>query len=76
ALDQKQFALAAEVFGRVIEMDEKYRPMAKINRALALIELDRWDEASELIDSALRDDPQNMRAMFQRARIRIKRGEL
>ena len=75
-LEQKQYALAAEVFARVIEMDEKYRPMAKVNRALALIELDRWDEAAELVDSALRDDPTNMRALFQRARIRIKRGEL
>jgi tetratricopeptide (TPR) repeat protein len=75
-LDQKQFALSAESFERVVALDEAYRPMALVNRALALIELDRWDEASTLIDTALKISPANKRAIFQRARIKIKRGEL
>ncbi|HVF56382.1 MAG TPA: multiheme c-type cytochrome, partial [Pyrinomonadaceae bacterium] len=42
-LDNRQFARAAEAFARVAELDQTYRPMALVNRALALIELDRWD---------------------------------
>lgn len=75
-LDQRQFALAADTFARVGELDEAYRPMAKVNRALALIELDRWNDAAQLIDEAIQLDPKNMRAVFQRARIRTRRGQL
>lgn len=39
------------------------------NRALALMELDRWAEARKLIDKALELDPNNLRAVFQRGRI-------
>ena len=74
--DGRQFALAAGVFARVAELDETYRPMALTNRALALIEIDRWDDASKLIDAALELNPNLYRALFQRARIRTKRGQL
>ena len=74
--DNRQFALAGEVFARVAELDETYRPMALTNRALALIEIDRWDDASKLIDAALELNPTLARALFQRARIRRQRGQL
>jgi Tfp pilus assembly protein PilF len=74
--DSRQFALAAEVFARVAELDETYRPMALTNRALALIEIDRWDDASKLVDTALELNPNLHRALFQRARIRRQRGQL
>jgi Tfp pilus assembly protein PilF len=74
--DNRQFPLAADAFARVAELDETYRPMALTNRALALIELDRWDDASRLIDSALELNPNLARALFQRARIRRQRGQL
>ncbi len=74
--DHKQYALAADVFARVAELDEKYRPMAIVNRALALIELDRYTEAGQLLEGVVKSDPQNMRALFQQARVFVKRGEL
>jgi Tfp pilus assembly protein PilF len=74
--DNRQFALAADVFARVVELDETYRPMALTNRALALIEIDRWDDASRLVDAALELNPNLHRALFQRARIRRQRGQL
>jgi Tfp pilus assembly protein PilF len=74
--DNRQFPLAAEAFARVADLDETYRPMALTNRALALIELDRWDDASRLIDAALALKPDLARALFQRARIHRQRGEL
>jgi Flp pilus assembly protein TadD len=74
--DNRQFAAAADVFARVAELDEVYRPMALTNRALALIEIDRWDDASKLIDAALEINPNLHRALFQRARIRRQRGQL
>jgi Tfp pilus assembly protein PilF len=74
--DNRQFAQAAEVFARAAELDETYRPMALTNRALALIEIDRWDDASKLIDAALEINPNLHRALFQRARIRRQRGQL
>ncbi|HEX8283516.1 MAG TPA: multiheme c-type cytochrome [Pyrinomonadaceae bacterium] len=74
--DSRQFAQAAEVFARVAELDEAYRPMALTNRALALIEIDRWNDASKLVDAALEINPNLHRALFQRARIRTKRGQL
>jgi Tfp pilus assembly protein PilF len=75
-LDNRQFARAAEAFARVAELDQTYRPMALVNRALALIELDRWDEASKMVDAALEINPNLHRALFQRARIRTRRGQL
>jgi tetratricopeptide (TPR) repeat protein len=74
--DGRQFALAAEAFARVPDLDAAYRPMAFVNRALALIELDRWSEAAKLVDAALEINPNLHRALFQRARIRVKRGQL
>lgn len=74
--DNRQFALAAEAFARVADLDETYKPMALTNRALALIEIDRWDEASKLIDAALEINPNLQRALFQRARVRRQRGQL
>lgn len=74
--DNRQFALAADVFARVADLDETYRPMALTNRALALIEIDRWDDASKLVDAALALKPDLARALFQRARIRRQRGQL
>lgn len=74
--DNRQFALAADVFARVAELDETYRPMALTNRALALIEIDRWDDASKLVDAALELNPNLYRTLFQRARIRRQRGQL
>jgi len=74
--DNRQFAAAAEVFARVAELDETYRAMALTNRALALIEIDRWDDASKLVDAALELNPNLHRALFQRARIRTRRGQL
>ena len=68
-LEQRQFAAAAEAFGKVIDLDEKYRPFALTNRALALMEIDRWVEARKLINNALALDPLNYRALFQRGRI-------
>lgn len=68
-LDQRQFAASADAFGKVIELDEKYRAFALTNRALALMEIDRWDEAKVLINKALELDPNNFRAVFQRGRI-------
>lgn len=68
-LDQRQFAASADAFSNAGEMDEKYRPFALTNRALALMEIDRWVEARKLIDRALELDPANNRALFQRGRI-------
>lgn len=68
-LEQRQFPAAADAFAKAGELDEKYRPFALTNRALALMELDRWAEARKLIDRALELDPNNFRAMFQRGRI-------
>ncbi|MGI9105414.1 MAG: tetratricopeptide repeat protein [Pyrinomonadaceae bacterium] len=75
-LDQRQFALAAEAFERAAELDETYRPMAKVNRALALFELAQYEAAARLLDEVLSKNPNNLRALFQRTRIQIKRGEL
>ncbi|MDQ3133606.1 MAG: tetratricopeptide repeat protein [Acidobacteriota bacterium] len=75
-LDQRQFARAAEVFARVAGMDEAYRPMALVNQSLALMEIDRWDDATKFVDASLALKPDLARALFQRARIRTRRGQL
>jgi Tfp pilus assembly protein PilF/nitrate/TMAO reductase-like tetraheme cytochrome c subunit len=74
--DHRQFALAADVFGQVVSLDEAYRPMAMTNRALALIELDRYDEAGKWLDKVVSAHSNNMRAVFQQARVFIKFGKL
>jgi tetratricopeptide (TPR) repeat protein len=74
--DQRQYAPAAEVFGRVAQLDEKYRPTALTNRAMALIELDQYDEAQKLLEDVLASNPENMRSLFQQGRIQMKRGQL
>ncbi|MGI9036696.1 MAG: tetratricopeptide repeat protein, partial [Pyrinomonadaceae bacterium] len=74
--DQRQFAAAAAAFGKVIELDEKYRPFALTNKALALMEIDEWGEAAKLIDAALKLDPNNFRAIYQCGRINRVAGKL
>lgn len=74
--DQRQYALAAEAFTRAAELDEKYRPMAVVNRAMCLIELDDYDQAGMLLGEVVKANPQNMRAVFQQARVLTKRGQL
>jgi tetratricopeptide (TPR) repeat protein len=75
-LDHRQYALSAEAFARAAELDEAYRPMAKVNRALALFELEQYEPSAHLLDEVLAANPNNLRALFQRTRIHIKRGEL
>jgi Tfp pilus assembly protein PilF len=74
--DQRQYALAIDAFARAAELDEKYRPMAQVNRALANIELEQYEEAARILDAVVKSDPANMRALFQQARIFMKRGQL
>ena len=61
---------------RAAELDEKYRPMALVNRAMANIELERYDEAAGILDQVVKANPTNARALFQQARIFMKRGQL
>jgi Tfp pilus assembly protein PilF len=75
-LDQRQYTLAIDAFTRAAELDEKYRPMAQVNRAMAHIELEQYDEASRILDAVVKANPTNMRALFQQARIFMKRGLL
>jgi len=74
--DQRQYPLAIDAFARAGELDEKYRPMAMVNRAMANIELERYDEAAAILDQVVRANPTNARALFQQARIFMKRGQL
>ena len=74
--DQRQYDLAIQAFNRAAELDEKYRPMALVNRAMAHIELEQYDAAAVLLDGVVKANPSNMRALFQQARIFIKRGQL
>ena len=74
--DQRQYPLAIEAFARAAELDEKYRPMALTNRAMAHIELEQYDEAAAILDDVVKSNPANARALFQQARIFMKRGQL
>jgi tetratricopeptide (TPR) repeat protein len=74
--DQRQYPLAIDAFSRAAELDEKYWPMAQVNRALAYIELEQYDEAASILDVVVKTNPTNMRALFQQARIFVKRGQL
>lgn len=74
--DQRQYPLAIDAFSHAAELDEKYRPMALVNRALAHIELEQYDEAAGILAAVVKANPTNPRALFQQARILIKRGQL
>ncbi len=74
--DQRQYPLAIAAFTRTSELDEKYWPMAQVNRALAQIELNQYDEAASILNAVVKANPTNMRALFQQARIFVKRGQL
>ncbi|HKP36210.1 MAG TPA: tetratricopeptide repeat protein [Pyrinomonadaceae bacterium] len=74
--DQRQYALAIAAFTRAAELDEKYRPMALVNRAMAHIELEQYEEAASILESVVKTNPTNPRALFQQARIFLKRGQL
>jgi len=74
--DQRQYGLAIEAFGHAADLDEKYLPMAQVNRAMAHIELEQYDEAASILEAVVKANPGNARALFQQARIMIKRGQL
>lgn len=74
--DQRQYPLAIEAFARAADLDEKYRPMALVNRAMANIELEQYDEAATILDGVVKANPTLARALFQQARIFMKRGQL
>jgi hypothetical protein len=74
--DQRQYSLAIEAFARAADLDEKYRPMALVNRAMANIELEQYDEAASILDGVVKANPTFARALFQQARIFMKRGQL
>ena len=74
--DQRQYPPAIDAFARAAELDEKYRPMAMVNRAMANIELERYDEAAGILNQVVKANPTNARALFQQARIFMKRGQL
>jgi Flp pilus assembly protein TadD len=76
ALDNRQYPVAIEAFTRAAELDEKYRPMALVNRAIAYIELEQYDEAASILDGVVKANPNLARALFQQARIFVKRGQL
>ena len=74
--DQRQYPLAIAAFTRAAELDDKYRPMALVNRAMAHIELEQYDEAARILEGVVKANPANARALFQQARIFMKRGQL
>jgi len=74
--DQRQYPLAIEAFAHAAELDEKYRPMAMVNRAMAHIELEQYDEAATILAGVVKANPTLARALFQQARIFLKRGQL
>jgi len=75
-IDQKQYPLAIDAFIRAAALDEKYRPMAHLNQAIGLIELDQYNQAARLLDGVVKAYPDNMRSLFQQARVFIRRGQL
>jgi tetratricopeptide (TPR) repeat protein len=75
-MDQKQYPLAIDAFVHAAALDEKYRPTAQVNQAIGLIELDQYDRAAALLDGVVRANPENLRAVFQQARVFIRRGQL
>jgi len=75
-MDQKQYPLAIDAFIHAAALDEKYRQMAQVNQAIGLIELDQYDRAASLLEAVVKANPDNMRAVFQQARVFIRRGQL
>jgi tetratricopeptide (TPR) repeat protein len=75
-MDQRQYPLAIDAFIHAAALDDKYRQMAQVNQAIGLIELDQYDQAARLLDAVVRLNPENARALFQQARVFIKRGQL
>ena len=74
--DQRQYPLAIDAFTQAAAMDDKYRAMALINQAMGHLELEQYDEAAKILDAVVKANPTNARALFQQARIFIKRGQL
>lgn len=68
--DHRQFAESADAFDKVMDFKNEYLAFAYTNKALALMELADWKDAEKLIDRALKLDEQNLRAVFQRGRIK------
>jgi tetratricopeptide (TPR) repeat protein len=75
-LDQRQYPLAIQAFNHAAELDEKYRPMALVNRAIAHIELEQYDEAAAVLAAVVKANPTNPRALFQQGRVFLRRGQL
>ena len=44
----------------------KYRPMAQVNRALANIELEQYEEAARILDAVVKSDPAKHEGSFSR----------
>lgn len=74
--DQRQFPQAADAFDEVINANNEYKAFAHTNKALALMELNGWQEAEKLINKSLELDEKNIRAVFQRGRIHRVRSRL
>jgi len=74
--DQRQYPLAIDAFTHAAQLDEKYRPFANTNRALGYLELEQYDQAANILADVVKNNPDNMRALFQQARILTKRGQL
>ncbi|MDX6612236.1 MAG: hypothetical protein QOD75_1422 [Blastocatellia bacterium] len=75
-MDQRQYPLAIDAFIHAAALDEKYRSTAEVNQAIGLIELDQYEQAARLLAAVVKANPENMRALFQQARVFIKRGQL
>ncbi len=75
-MDQRQYPLAIDAFIHAAALDEKYRQTALVNQALGFVELDQYDRAASLLEAVVKVNPDNMRALFQQARVFIKRGQL
>lgn len=75
-IDQRQYPLAIDAFVHAAALDEKYRATAQVNLAIGLIELDQYDQAARVLDAVVKSNPENMRALFQQARVFMKRGQL
>ena len=50
--------------------------MALVNRAMGHLELEQYDEAATILDGVVKANPTFARALFQQARIFMKRGQL
>jgi tetratricopeptide (TPR) repeat protein len=76
-IDQRQFPQATDAFDEVIKLDVKdYKAFAYTNKALALMEMNGWQEAEKLVNKALEIDSNNLRAVYQHGRINRVRSRL